>query len=260
MIHIAKCGNIETVGFDVDEALARCASGAGLEQRGLELDIVEIDSPLDLVDAVKHASHGFPVDLVLCAEDAPGMTGVQIAREVANSLWGTGSGETRFILFASDPALAYESFGLRLDGFMISPVSQEGFVGLAARCLGDLAALHESSHVFKFREGLQRISFSRIVSIETEDHDQIVHLLGRGTRTMRGSSAECFEPLSRDPRFFKAGASCILNLEHVRSFTSKGSFVTFSDGSTASIPTRYRKPLEEALAKAEGKPAFTQVF
>lgn len=77
---------------------------------------------------------------------------------------------------------------------------------------------------------------------------------------MRGSSTESFEPLSHDSRFFKAGASCILNLEHVRSFTSKGSFVTFSDGSTASIPTRYRKPLEEALAKSEGFASFKQVF
>ena len=260
MIHIAKCGNIEIAGFDVDDALAQCAREAELESRGLALDIVETNSPLDLVDAVKHASHGFPIDLVLCSEDAPGMTGVQIAREVTGSLWGTGAGETRFILFGSEPDLAYESYRLRLDGFMAAPISRGAFTSVATRCLGDLAALHESSHVFRFREGLQRISFSRIVSIETEDHDQIVHLLGRGTRTMRGSSAESFEPLSHDPRFFKAGASCILNLEHVRSLTSKGSFVTFSDGSTASIPTRYRKLLEEALASVEGKHTFSQVF
>ena len=94
-------------------------------------------------------------------------------------------------------------------------------------------------------EAIQELRDDDMMSAETSDHDQVIHLQNKATVSTCSSSQALFNRLSQDRRFFKAGSSYILNLDNVRSI--QGRDVTFVNGEAITVPARSRKELEDAF-------------
>ena len=115
------------------------------------------------------------------------------------------------------------------------------------RALCDVRECEEGTITLRMREGARRICPSRLLYVETVDHDQVAHLSDGSTCSMRIASQAFFELLEPLGQFFKAGSSYIVNVRKVKRIDASTSVATMCDGSAIPIPGRVRKVLEEAI-------------
>ena len=94
---------------------------------------------------------------------------------------------------------------------------------------------------------------------QTDNHDQVLHMLDGNTVQLRCSSQDLFDRLSHDRRFFKLGSSYIVNLDFVESVRGNGATIAFTDGSAAPVPVRLRKATQDAVM-AHGEWAKSPVW
>ena len=241
MIHVAYCGYID-LPISLPEAFERCA-----ERHGLEKPVVHaFENPLDLVDAVVHPSTDDLIDLVVCGAELPGITPIQLVRDIRKH-----KGSVGIVMCATDSKDAYEALALRVDGYLVVPVDPDKFCETLGRAIDRVGAYHANSIVVRGRDGVHRIRFSQFLYSETADHDQVVHLVNGKAYNVRISSQALFEQLQHDPRFFKAGSSYIVNVRMVRFVDSRSSTARLNDGTVVSVPVRARKALEEAILANE---------
>jgi len=234
------CGNIALAdGGDVQAVITQCASDVGTFAQ-----IVRFASALELIDGVVRAGAESLVDVVVCAMDVPGMTGVEVAREIH-----AADEHATVVLCAETSTEAYEAVVARVKGYLVSPIETPAFERVIATCFERTVDFQEHSVVLRCRDKVRRLPFEEFVYAETFNHNQLVHVVGGAQYDMRATSQALFELLGNDPRFFKAGSSCIINLDHVRSVKSGGGVVSFDNGRTCSVPVRLRKAFEEALMR-----------
>lgn len=242
MIKVAVCGHIEFEGGSIEPLLARCAEEQGVGEYSLD----SFDNPVDLIDACTEALGEEPYNLVICAAELMGMSGVDAISEL-NALHSFAD-DLRVVLCAKDSNLAYDAHSLGVGGYLMEPVSAAEFNRVVGRQLQFLARVHEHSIILRCRDRVHRIQFERLSFTETSDHDQVLHHIGsKELCYVRGSSNDLYSLLQDDGRFFKVGSSYIVNLDHVVMLDSRNGVATLSDGSQISVPVRSRKPLEQAL-------------
>lgn len=242
MIRIATCGHIQFEKGSVVDALNAFLRGHG----EIEYEINELGTPVELIDSVSAALTEVPYDLIVCALDLVGVSGVHTISEL-NELHSFAD-DLRMVLCTVDAEYAFSAQQSGANGFLLEPISQADFDRVIGRQLIEIAARNEESVVVRCRDRARRIFFNRLSYVETSGHDQLLHHIGRDSVCgLRGSSRDVFALLEADDRFFKVGSSYIVNLDHVESFDSKHGFAKLSDGVEIPVPVRLRKPLEQAL-------------
>jgi DNA-binding LytR/AlgR family response regulator len=154
----------------------------------------------------------------------------------------------------TSPGFALEAQRLHVSGYLIAPADTAALEAELALCLPRLAAQDAESTTMRMRGGIKRVPFSQLVYAQTSNHDQVLHMLDGQTMQLRCSSQDLFDHLSHDTRFLKLGSSYIVNLDLVRSLNSNGAVLSFVEGSSASVPVRSRKTIQDALfTRAEWK-------
>lgn len=241
MIKAASCGEIELVEGDISSWLQRCAAAVGAE---CSLD--EYANPIDLVEACTQALDKVPYDLVICAVDLVGVSGIHVVSEL--KALHQVSDELRVVLCSKDSEHAYDAQALKVDGYCVEPVSQADFDRVVGRNIREIAQLHGESAVIRCRDRVHRVAFPRVSYAETSGHNQVIHYAGGSDACeMRGSSRELYAILEGDGRFFKVGSSYIVNLDYVLQLDSKDGTALLADGTRIPIPVRNRKPFEQAM-------------
>lgn len=241
-MRIACCGHIPfaEVGHtaDIADVALDCAREAGFE----DVEVASYDVPLDLVDASCSPKVEEPIDLVVCGVGMRGVSGAQLIRDVKH----VGS-PARIVLCAEDPGQALEAFDLGVEAVIAVPTSWADLRFSLVRVLRDMRACYERSMTLRVREGVRRICPSRLLYAETADHDQVIHLAGGSTLSVRVSSQGLFDMLEGAGQFFKAGSSYIVNVRKVKVVDASASTATMADGTVIPIPGRVRKALEDAV-------------
>ena len=135
---------------------------------------------------------------------------------------------------------------------MVNPIEETGLEAELSASIARLAKLDAESITMRMRGGVKRVPFAQLVFAQTSNHDQVLHMRNGSTMQLRCSSQDLFDRLSHDARFLKLGSSYIVNLDLVASLNSNGETLVFVDQSTASVPVRFRKVVQDALfARAE---------
>ena len=242
MIRIALCGNIRFESGTIVEAL----EAALREQGETEYEINEFETPVELIESATVAFNSTPYDMVVSSIDLKGVTGVHVVSELTEL--HSFADDVRMILCADSADHAFSAQQSGVVGFLIEPVSQADFDRVVGRQLTEIAARNAQSIVVRCRDRSRRIFFDRVSFVETSGHDQVLHHIGEdATCSVRGSSRDVFALFESDTRFFKAGSSYIVNLDHVDTFDSRLGLATLSDGAQVPVPVRSRKQLEQAL-------------
>ncbi len=243
MIHLALCGHSLCSSECLPAALYACAEERGLPKPQLHT----YPTALDLLDGVlSPAEDAEPLDLVLCALEPTGSTAFALARELAQA--GAFGDGLRMVLCAASAEHAAEAAACGMHGYLLeasSPEEVDRVVGpLLARC----EQRKQASAVLHCRDRVRRVAFDTLSYVETAGRDQMVHRTGeRDTLVVRCSSRALYSQLEHDSRFFKAGSSFIINLDHVASLALRTGVATMLDGTQALIPVRLRAQLAEAL-------------
>lgn len=237
-MRVALLGDIGMSEDDTRAALQRAAEAAGTAVP----ETVRYTNAIDLIDDIADATSGRACSVAVFAQDAPGMSGIQIASELRDV-----SAAVRIVLVADDAARAFEASQLDVNGYLVRPVSESAFARTLTAQLREAEFLHRDSVALRFRDHPRIVRLSDILYSETSNHDQIVHLRDRSSESMRISSQALFDQLSHDGRFFKIGSSYIVNLDEVAELRNGNATLVFTSGTSVPVPVRMRKPLENAL-------------
>lgn len=225
-----------------DDDQGDCLHAEELTREFMQLKHVEnvsidtFDNPTDMLAEI---DGGRVFDLILCDIYMPGLLGTEAIQELRDD------DNVHVVFLTTSADHAYEAFGLHADGYLVKPYTMEQFSTVLGRVLTAIEKERRASIPIKARDGLHRLSYDDMMSAETSDHDQVIHLQNKATVSTRSSSQALFNRLSQDGRFFKAGSSYILNLDNVRSI--QGRDVTFVNGEAITVPARSRKELEDAF-------------
>ena len=245
MVHIALCGDIPMNENPVPSTITRCAQRLGITQ-----PIVQVfSSALELLDHLDNAAAEPLYDLIVIHADSAGMSGIQVACDARKAAF---AGE--ICLVETSTAQAFEAQRLHVSAYWVTPLDEDRLEADLTAALTRLATLDAASTTMRMRSGLRRVPFAQFVYAQTANHDQVLHMRDGSTMQLRCSSQDLFDHLASDPRFLKLGSSYIVNLDLVSSMSIAGGSLTFIDGSTASVPVRFRKPVQDALfARAESR-------
>lgn len=237
-MNVALLGEIGLPEGDVRIALDKIAAQVDMQS----LDVRTFDNALDLIESTVASPDEWRSDLVVCAQDSPGMTGLQIAAEIREI-----SPDVRIVLVADDSDDAYRASQLDINGYLVKPIASAAFVRTMLTLIREIKLWHQDSVLIRFREQVRRIRLTDIMYAETSNHNQVIHMRDGSAETLRISSQALFDQLSHDGRFFKVGSSYIVNLNEVAE--TRGGVLFFVDGEQISVPVRVRKPLEDAMAE-----------
>ena len=239
MVHVALGGNIAVGPLDVEDALARYALDAGLPIPETHV----FPTVLELVEHIANAVDP-PLDLIILDATQPGMPAAQALRD-ARAAGYAGL----ILLMESSAAGAREAWRLSVDRYLVSPVDPAEFAIEATALLRQACDADAHSITLNARGGTYRVPFAQLVYAQTDNHDQVLHMLDGSTVQLRSSSQDLFERFSHDRRFLKLGSSYIVNLDFVESVRGNGATISFADGSSAPVPVRLRKATQDAVMK-----------
>lgn len=243
MVNIALCGDILGADQEPQEIIARCASDQGLPEPALHV----YSNAFELLGHLDDPQAEPLLDLIIIRAVSAGMSGLQVAHDARKSGY-----QGEIMLVEDSAAGALEARRLDVESYLVFPPDAADFERETSAALARLAALDADSTTLRMRGGTYRVPFSQLVYAQTSNHDQVLHLANGDTLQLRSSSQDLFDRLSHDPRFLKMGSSYIVNLDFVRSLDSSGARLSFVEGSSASVPVRFRKVVQDALfARAE---------
>lgn len=193
-----------------------------------EIKISSFSAPLELLT---HVSENGGFDVLLLDVYMPGILGTEAARELRDF-----GDNCQIIFLTTSRDHAIDAFSLDAAHYLVKPYSENEFYSALEKVMGKLTSKEEVYITVKSTEGISRIDLDKLVYSETENHFQRLNMVDGRTIYVRKSSAEFFELLEEEPRFYKCGSTYIINMDYIVELSSK--IVAFSTGSKIPIPSR----------------------
>ena len=239
-VRIALCESVTLSDGDAAAVIRESAEAHGFDA----VTISACASALDLADSVVRSAQNPALELTIVDIDRAEQSGIELLREVRDA-----DPVMSIVIVAGDASVAKEAISIDAAAYLLKPLTTQALQAALERCWPRIEKRRASYVELRFRDRVRSIDPGSIIYAETADHDQLVHFTNGESYATRSSSQGLFDQLSHDMRFFKAGSSFILNLDHVRFFSSDGE-ATLDTGETITVPVRLRKSLEAALFDA----------
>lgn len=224
MIRIAICD-------DETQELARAQSLLNRyihENPQYEITIHSFSAPFKLLSYIV-ANGRF--DVVLIDVYMPGILGTDAARELRDM------GDNCHIIFLTTSRdHAIDAFSLDAAHYLVKPYSEHEFFSALDKVMDKLTKEDEVYITIKSTDGISRVDLNKLVYSETDNHLQKLYLSDGRVISARKSSAELFELLDEDPRFYKCGNTFIINMDYIVELSSKR--VAFSSGAQIQMLSR----------------------
>lgn len=202
------------------------------DERGEAFEITRFASAIDF--EVSHASF----DLVFMDIQMPGINGMEAAHLMRTY------DETTPIVFVTNLA-QYAVRGYEVDAldFIVKPVTYSNFRMRMDKAMRHIRRNASRSITISTRDGLRVLPLADIEYVEVSRHDPSYHLYGEKDPFVVYGSLVAFEQEVAGGPFVRISASCLANMNHVRSV--RGSALLMRGGDTLYF-SRSRK--REALA------------
>ena len=240
-MQMACCGQIPLKEGDVLQAqtlIESCAHEVGFT----DVSFVSYNASLDLIGAITDTKSDNPPDIAICGQGASGLSSLQLARDIRET-----APHIPIVVCAATAAEAVEALRLNADGVIAVPAAADDVTFTFSRVFRDLFECYSCAITLHLREGVRHISPSRLLYVETVNHDQVLHLSDGSTYSLRIASKAFFDLISHTGEFFKSGSSFILNIRKIRSIDPHASTAKLIDGTIVPVPGRLRKSLESAV-------------
>lgn len=158
---------------------------------------------------------GGEYDLVLLDVLMQGESGVQIARELRKR-----DKNVRIIFVSSSPEFAVESYSVEAYHYLLKPVDAGLLFRLLDKVGSELAAQEEQGFVLKNREGIVRISFTRLEYVEVINKTVVFHLADGTVYEVKAALADYEGKLLDRKEFIKTHRSYLVNLGYVQAISA----------------------------------------
>jgi Response regulator of the LytR/AlgR family len=162
----------------------------------------------------------------------PGILGTDAALELRNM-----GDNCQIIFLTTSRDHAIDAFSLNAAHYLVKPYSEKEFFAALDKVIDNLEKRGGAFITVKSTDGVSRIDLDKLIYSEANNHLQHLYLSDGRTIAVRKSSAEFYELLAADPRFYKCGSTYIINMDYIVELSSK--IVGFSTG--AKIPILSRK-------------------
>jgi DNA-binding LytR/AlgR family response regulator len=170
-------------------------------------------------------------DILLLDVYMPGVLGTEAAKELRD----TGD-NCQIIFLTTSRDHAVDAFSLNAAHYLVKPYTETDMFAALHKALGNLSIKDASYINVKTSDGFYRVELNKLIYSETDNHLQRLYLSDGRIISTRKSSAELFELLEEDPRFYKCGSTYIINMDFVAQLSSKG--VSFSTGTKITLLSR----------------------
>ena len=149
--------------------------------------------------------------------------------------------DCQIIFLTTSTTHAIEAFSLRAIHYLVKPYTREQLEGALDMAIRAIDRRNRSQITVKTSDGMYRINSSELLYSETNMHIQQIYMEDGKYYRVRMSSAEFFDILSFDTRFFKCGSTYIINLDKVEQVTR--SYIIFNTGTKIPMQRRQYKDL-----------------
>ena len=225
MLHIAICDD-----DPAELAQARTLLDDYLASRALAARVGEFSSGKALLFELDGSS---AFDIYLLDIVMPGMNGIELGlrlREVDEN------GAIIYLTTSED--FAIDSYAARAFWYLVKPVEAEALYSVLDKAVAACRKRMNDGVNVRTRDGYVRLLFDDIYYVESVDRS--AHYVHRGGVVEGTVSSVSFqektEPLLADRRFFRCGASLVLNLHCVKSVDRSGA--TLRTGERLALPRR----------------------
>ena len=205
MINIAICDD-ESLWLENTESLLREYS----ESAGIP---VRIHTFLSAYDLIEYVDDNEEFDLYILDVVMPEKNGIQIGA------WLRDTDRQGLIIYlTTSKDFALDAYSVQPFHYLIKPVSRENLFEVLDKAVPILTERVNKAVCVKSKRGSMRIMFDDIVYVEYIDRCCNFHLKNGDViiaTQQRTSFADSMKPILKDERFFRGGASFVLNLHYI---------------------------------------------
>lgn len=205
MLRIAVCDDTQVFLRHVEALILQWKK----PEDGLQLEIFED------ADSLLEAHFSNPFDIILLDILMPLFSGMEAAREIRQQ-----DKKVKIVFVTSSAEFAVESYSVKADNYLLKPIEQEKLYS----CLNELAdGLREKPKtiVIKNLKALHRVQLDQIEYLEAQNK-HVLFAFSDGTSIYSNEPLYTYEALlPQSEGFFKCNRSYIVNIHHIKTFTSK---------------------------------------
>lgn len=225
MLQVAICDDNAT-----ERAWTRALLEDFLASRDLAAQVREFAAAKELLFDL---DGGSPYDLYLLDVIMPEMNGIKLGVKLRES---DEAGAIIYLTTSED--FAIDSYAARAFWYLVKPVEAEALYSVLDKAVAACRKRMNDGVNVRTRDGYVRLLFDDIYYVESVDRS--AHYVHRGGVVEGTVSSVSFqektEPLLADRRFFRCGASLVLNLHCVKSVDRSGA--TLRTGERLALPRR----------------------
>lgn len=198
----------------------------------------------DPVKALIEIASGDFVDLILLDVDMPGVTGIELAKEVRQKT-------DKLIFTTAHSKYGYEAFEVEADAFLLKPYSLSKFISTIAKifpkkkqAITDTDGSDDFVFVKSKEDNLKliRINFRDIIAVESKMNYIQIHTKTRSITTYMTLS-EIGKKLLTIEGFMQFQRSFVIARDHIDYI--EGNSITMSNGTRITVGEYYRKYFNE---------------
>lgn len=183
------------------------------KQADHQITVVTFTNGNDMLSYInKHG--GF--DLLILDILMPGMNGIELAEEIRCNNNGC-----KIIFLTSSPEFAVNSYKVNAFYYLLKPFSNVELTSLLNKALSTMGEEKSSSIVIKGKNNLTRVQIHAIQYVESVKHQLYFHMNNNEILSCYSSIREFQEILLSDARFKQCHRSFIVNMNYVKSISTK---------------------------------------
>lgn len=182
---------------------------------------------------------GGEYDLVLLDVLMPGISGVQVARELREL-----DKNVKLIFISSSPEFAVESYRVGAYYYLLKPADADSLFPLLDKAESELFLQKEQGFVLKDRKGVVMISFAGLEYAEVINKTVSFHMADGVVREVTAALADIEEKLLHRQEFIKTHRSYLVNLKYVQSIGE--SYIVTKNNHNIPVSRRRRSQIQDA--------------
>jgi DNA-binding LytR/AlgR family response regulator len=155
-------------------------------------------------------------DLLILDILMPGMNGIELAEEIRCK-----NNNCKIIFLSSSPEFAVNSYKVNAFYYLLKPFSNMELTSLMNKALNSMAEEKSNSIVIKGKSNLTRVQIHTILYVESVKHQLYFHMNNNEILSCYSSIKEFYDILLSDSRFIQCHRSFIVNMNYVKSISTK---------------------------------------
>lgn len=206
--------------------------------RGISNDCRFFNNSTDFLCDMK----GGEYDLILLDILMPGVSGIQVARELREL-----DKNVKLIFISSSPKYAMESYRVGAYYYLLKPADAASLFPLLDKVGSELFMQREQGFVLKERKGVVMISFAELEYVEVINKTVSFHMADGSVREVTAALADIEEKLLSRTEFIKTHRSYVINLKYVQSIGATS--ILTKNEHLVPVSRRRRSQIEDAYVQ-----------